>query len=346
MKDLPRPVRVVLPLESGTFRDLPSHLRAAGLEPVGIQTPTDRATVASLLRDADAVIVTPRISIDRDMLAASPRLRAVVSAVIGVDTIDVDACTEAGIVVANGAVPENYLGMAEATVMLILVLLKDLKAKERSLRTGNWRLVRNNAFMLKGKTVGLIGAGRIARGVATRLQGWDVRIIGYDPYVPAETMASAGIEPVSLEDLLRQSDVVSVHVVLTPETRGIISAREIALMKPTAYLINTSRGEAVNEADLARALKEGRIAGAAIDVFAQEPVNMDNPLFEVDPERLILTGHCVGHSVEQGPALVAAAVENVARAIRGEDPLYIVNPAVLPRWRERLARLDGEIATS
>ncbi len=178
----------------------------------------------------------------------------------------------------------------------------------------------------------MIGYGRIGRAVAERLRGWEVPVRFHDPYVEGST---------PLDELLATSDVVSLHVVLTERTRNLIGARELALMKPSAVLINTARGGVVDEAALAEAIASGRLAGAAIDVFETEPLNPGNPLLACDPERVILTPHCIGHNQETGPTGVAMAVEAVRQAMRGDPPANLVNPEVLPRWRTRLATLSG-----
>jgi D-3-phosphoglycerate dehydrogenase len=143
----------------------------------------------------------------------------------------------------------------------------------------------------------------------------------------------------SLDDLLRTSDVVSLHVVLTKETRNMIGARELALMKSSAILVNTSRGGAIVEEALADALNTGRLAGAALDVFQQEPINMDNPLLSCDPDRLIMTPHCIGHNLETGPTGVQMAFDNIDRALRGELPESVINPEIIPAWQRRMAML-------
>jgi phosphoglycerate dehydrogenase-like enzyme len=157
-----------------------------------------------------------------------------------------------------------------------------------------------------------------------------VTVQATDPYVPGT---------VGLDELLRTSDVVSLHVVLTRETRNMIGARELALMKSSAILVNTSRGGAIVEEALAEALDAGRLAGAALDVFQQEPIDMRNPLLRCDPERVILTPHSIGHNLESGPTGVQMAFDNIDRALRGELPESVINQEVIPAWRRRLAML-------
>ena len=193
--------------------------------------------------ETDVIVVSPRDPCTREMMEAAPRLRAVVSAVIGVDTIDMAAATELGLIVGHGAMPENYLGVAESTVMLIAALLLDLHDKERLLRTNAPRPAQLKARMVRGKAIGLIGMGRSARGVVERLAGWDVNLLAHDPYVPPEQVP-AGVTMVDLPTLLRRSDVVSVHVTLTAETRHLLGEPELRQMRPDAYLVNTARGAA------------------------------------------------------------------------------------------------------
>jgi phosphoglycerate dehydrogenase-like enzyme len=289
-----------------------------------------------LFGETDVIVASPRDVCPREVLVAAPRLRAVVSAVIGVEMIDLEAANELGLIVGHGAMPENYLGVAESTVMLIAALLLDLRGKETLLRTNAPRPAQLQARMVRGKTIGLIGMGRTARGVVERLAGWDVTIQAADPYVRQE-QAPSGVTMVDLPTLLRTSDVVSVHVTLTSETRHMLGEAELRCMRPDAYLINTARGAAIDEQALYRVLHSGHLAGAAIDVFEQEPLPPESPLRELP--NVILTPHMVGHSQELMAAIPPTAAENVLRVLRGEPPLYVRNPEVLPSWRQRLASL-------
>ena len=288
--------------------------------------------------DADAFIMAGRDLVPRSVLAAATNLKLGASMVIGTEHIDVAAATDLGIAIAHGAVPENFLGVAEAVVMLSAGLLKRLPAKWTEAREGRWR-VDDPGVMVKDHTIGLIGLGNIGRAVARRFQGWEVNLLAADPYVDPAVADELGVRLVDLDTLLGEADVVSVMVTLTDETRKLIGARELALMKETAYLINTARGPCVDEADLIAALDSGQIAGAAIDTWEQEPAVADNPL-RAHP-RVIATGHNIGHSREVYSALPPAAVENIARGLRGVPPRYLRNPEVLPAWQERLRRLDG-----
>jgi D-3-phosphoglycerate dehydrogenase / 2-oxoglutarate reductase len=286
--------------------------------------------------DADAFIMGGRDRVPREVLEAAPNLRVGASWVIGTEHIDVEAATDLGIVIGFGATPENYLGVSEAVVMLTAALLRRLPAKWEALRTGGYR-VDDPGQMVQNHVIGLVGLGNVGRGAARRLQGWDARLIAYDPYVAPEAAAELGVELVDFETLLRTADVVSIMVTLTHETRYLIGERELGLMKPGAHLVNTARGACVDEEALLRALDEQHLAGAAIDVWEVEPAREDHPL-RTHP-KVIATGHNIAHSREAYASLVPAAVENISRGLRGEPPLYVRNPEVLPRWRERLARL-------
>jgi phosphoglycerate dehydrogenase-like enzyme len=242
---------------------------------------------------------------------------------IGTEFIDVAACTARGIVVGFGAVPDNYLGVAEAIVMLATALMKELPAKHTAMRDGGWG-VADAGRMVAGSTIGMIGFGNVGRALARRLAGWDCRVICYDPYVKQPDADAYGVALVDLDTVLRSADVVSVQATLTADTRHMIGARELGLMRRDAYLVNTARGPLVDEAALRRALDEGWLAGAAVDVWEEEPAPADNPLRR--HPRVIATGHNVGHPQRLYDAMVAAAAENVLRALRGRAAALRAKP--------------------
>src|SRR5262249_47902511 len=254
----------------------------------------ERKELIQLIGDCPIVYPSGRDVIGGEILDSCPELQAVVKSSIGIETVDVEAATDLGILCCNSPTPENYLGVAEATIGLMVALFKRLKFNEAYMRQSGWKEAQNRGTLMLGKTVGIIGIGRIGQNVAERLGAWGMRLLGYDPYVKQETVTALGVKLVSLEELLRESDLVTLHVVLTRETRGMIGLGEIKLMKPTAFIVNTSRGPAIKEADLVGALNNKIIAGAALDVFEEEPMPSDNPLRQVDPSRLILTPHNIG----------------------------------------------------
>jgi D-3-phosphoglycerate dehydrogenase / 2-oxoglutarate reductase len=324
---------------SGSPEEL-DPLRAAGHEVV-IGRPLDvpnrrawtEAELAEACRDAEVVLASHLETFSPKVLEAATRLRLVIVPFIGTDKIDLPAASRLGILVANSPTPENFVAVAEATIGVILMLLKRIKHNEAKLRRGEWAKREDRGDFLFGKTVGLIGLGRIGTHVSRRLTGWDVRLLAADPYVPAERAAKLGVTLVDLPTLLAESDIVSVHCTLTEETRHLIGEKELRRMKPTALLINTARGEVVDEEAVARALAEGWIAGAAVDAFVKEPMPADHPYRTVDPERLILTPHNIAHSEAGRRANLRLALEQILAVGRGERPAHAVNSDSVSRWR-------------
>ncbi len=338
---------VVVSSRLGCLQEVVAGLEGAGCEvvltpepPPGKQLVFTPSQIAAYFRHADGFIGSLGERYSREVLEAGERLKIGCSYVIGTENIDVEAATELGIAVAYGAAPETFIGVAEAVVLLTAALLKGLPAKQEAVRSGGWKPPHPGRMVWK-RTIGLVGLGNIGRQVAIRLQGWDCKVIAADPYVSSEAAAELGVQMVDLNTLLRVSDVVSLHVVLTPETHHLIGERELSLMRPDAYLVNTSRGAAVDEAALCRALDSGRLAGVGIDAWEREPAAADHSLR--NHPRAIATGHNIGHSEECYAALAVAAVENTLRGLRGEEPLYLRNPRVLPAWRERLDRLTAPV---
>ena len=315
-------------------------LRAAGHEVV-IGRPLDmpsrrawtEAELAEACRDADVVLASHLETFSPAVLEAAARLRLVIVPFIGTDKIDIPAASRLGILVANSPTPENFVAVAEATIGVILMLLKRIKHNEAKLRRGEWAKRDDRGDFLFGKTVGLIGLGRIGTHVSRRLAGWDVRLLASDPYVPAERAAKLGVTLVDLGTLLAESDIVLLHCTLSEETRHIVGEKELRRMKPTALLINTARGEVVDEEAVARALAEGWIAGAAVDAFVKEPMPAEHPYRTVDPERLILTPHNIAHSEAGRRANLRLAMDQILAVGRGEPPAHAVNADVIPRWR-------------
>jgi phosphoglycerate dehydrogenase-like enzyme len=336
--------KVVVGRQLSRLEEIVAGLQAAGCTPVlgpeyaiGATHVFSRAEIEAYFADADAFIAGIRERYPRELLQAAPRLTAGCSTIIGTEHIDVEAATELGIVIGFGATPENYLGVAEAVVMLAAAMIKRLPQKWAAVREGGYRVAQAGQ-MVRHRTIGMIGLGNVGRAVARRLAGWECRLIATDPYVSKDVAAELGVELVDLETLLHESDVVSIQVILNSETRHLIGAKELALMKPGAYLINTSRGGVIDEDALIAAL-EDHLGGAALDVWREEPCPPGHPL-RTHP-RVIATAHNVAHSEELYARLPGAAVENVTRALRGEEPLHVRNPEVLPRWRERITRLGG-----
>ena len=291
--------------------------------------------ICARVADVD-LIVTHSAPITRRVIEAAPRLRAVGAARGGPVNISVQACTERGIPVFY-APGRNSGAVAEFTMGMILAATRNIVRSHVSLmRDRQWRgdlyVLSEVGTELSEATVGVVGFGAIGSKVARLCQCFGARVLVYDPYVPAERIREAGHEPVSLEDLLRRSDLVTLHVRLTPESRRMIGAREIGWMKPTAYLINTARGGLVDHGALYQALKERRIAGAALDVFEAEPPPDDSPLFSL--ENVVATSHLAGASRQAAAIGARVMAEELRRYLTGEaKPRFCMNPEVLDRYR-------------
>jgi phosphoglycerate dehydrogenase-like enzyme len=292
--------------------------------------------------------------VSRRIMEASQRLRIVAKYTVGVDDIDVEAATELGIMVCHAPTEANCFGVAEQTMAFILAILKKVRERDANVRAGKWRapedatifLGRRTSDNYPGITIGLVGLGRIGTRVAQLLAPWRVRVIACDPYIPPADFLLAGVTAVDYQTLLRESDVVSFHVVLTRETRNMLSDREIALMKPNAVVINTARGKVIDEDALARALAEGRLRAAAIDAFAEEPPAQDSPLRALGT-KVLMSPHAASYNegAELGPG-IAWATRSVLTALSGEVPDNVYNREVIPRWRERFGGVSVTAAGS
>lgn len=281
--------------------------------------------------------------ITRDILTASPNLRVVAKYSVGVDDVDLAAATELGIMVCHAPTEDNCFAVAENTIALMLALLKKTARRDADVRAGGWRLPEHAGTFLgarrsdgyPGITIGLVGLGRIGTRVAQLLAPWRVRLIAYDPYVPPMAFLLAGVESVDYETLLREADVVSYHVTLTAETHHMLNVATLAMIKPTAIVLNTARGKVVDETALAQALQRHELAGAAIDAFEEEPLSMASPLRAVD-DRLLLSPHATAFSgageLKQGAEWAA---RSVATALSGKVPDNVYNRDAISRWRAR-----------
>ncbi len=280
--------------------------------------------------------------ITRRIMEASPELRIIAKYTIGVDDIDVAAATERGIMVTHAPTESNWGGVAEGTMAMMLGMLKKSRQRDAAMKRGEWRDPALQGTYLgrrqdgyEGITIGIIGLGRIGSRLADLLQPWRVRLIAYDPYAEPARFVHHNVEKVELETLLRESDVVTLHVTLTDETRQWFGAEHFARMKPSAIFINTARGLCVRQDDLFDALDKDQIAGAAIDVFEDEPVPPQSAILGLG-DKVMLSAHMVSSNIGSGlgPG-VEWATRSVLAALRGEVPDNVFNKEVLPRWRER-----------
>ena len=322
---------------------LSAKLEQAGIEVIRGEAPKPGVKLKyapDALARAEVAMFSSRSICTREMMTNAPKLRGIVNPTIGLETVDTDAASELGIIVGHGATPENFNSMAEVTVMLILMMMYQPKQAEAVMQgrreRPNPRPEEAWARMMMKRTIGLVGLGRIARGVVERLAGWQLRILAHDPFVKPENVP-AGVTMTDLDTVMKESDVVSVLVAVTPDNVGMIGAREFALMKPDAYLVNTSRGAAINERAMYEVLRDKRIAGAALDTFEVEPLPADSPLRTLD--NVILTPHVVGHTKDVYASFIPAAFESITRILKGELPVHCKNPEIAPKWRARLPSL-------
>jgi D-3-phosphoglycerate dehydrogenase len=306
------------------FRHEQAELDAIGatLRPLNVTT---EAEVAAACRDADALLVT-YAKIGKIALAGMPKLKIVVRTGVGYDSLDVPAATERKVMVAN--VPDYCISdLAEHTMALLLTWWRRIAELDQQVRTEGWGRPLKPVYRLEGKTLGILGMGRMGQAVAARARGFGLKLVGYDPYTPPAAFAAVGVEPVGLESLLRASDIVTIHSLLSAETRGIICQKTLRQMKRTAVIVNTARGGLIVTDDLVRALKEGWIAGAALDVTDPEPLPMDHPIRNLP--RVLVTPHAAWYSEEAEPELRRRAARTIVEALRGERPASLLNPEVL-----------------
>jgi D-3-phosphoglycerate dehydrogenase / 2-oxoglutarate reductase len=288
-------------------------------------------------RDADALIGGGR-PITKRIIDSLEKCRVIALGSVGVDSVDVAAATARGIPVTN--VPDTFIEeVADHTMMLILATLRRAVTMDRFVREGRWRDGRpllSQYPRLMGRTLGLVGFGHVARAVAARAKPFGVRMLAYDPYIEELTMTQYSVEPAGLTELLQWSDIVSMHAPATANARHLLTEDHFRLMKPQALFINTGRGSTVDEAALIKALQEGWIAAAGLDVFEQEPPDRANPLLRMD--NVILTPHVASASARMDPVRWRRVGHEVALVLRGRWPMSCVNPSVLDgtglvRWQ-------------
>ncbi|HKW43098.1 MAG TPA: hydroxyacid dehydrogenase [Thermoplasmata archaeon] len=269
-----------------------------------------------------ALIVRSRTKVTKEVLDRAKNLRVVGRAGVGVDNIDVAAATARKIAVVN-APTASTISVAELAIGHMISLFRHLPEANRSVKDGRWDKKKFEGRELHGKTLGLLGSGRIGAEVAKRAQAFGMDVIAYDPYLAPQLANSIGVRLVDRQTLFRQTDVLSIHAALTAETRGLVGPGELALMKSTAVLVNCARGEIVQEAALAEALHRGTISGAAIDVFAREPPS-GSPL--LGAPNVVFSPH-LGASTQEAQARAGAVIaDQVNKALDGERPEFLVNP--------------------
>jgi len=301
---------------------------------VDVATDLSREAFLAALPEYDALVVRSQVQVDAEAIAAGSRLIVIGRAGVGVDNVDLEAATRAGITVVN-APTGNTIAAAEHTVALMFALARRVAAADASMRHGEWKRSAFTGVELRGKTIGIVGLGKIGMAVADRARGLEMEVIGHDPFVSAETAAHHGVALVEFAEILARADVVTLHVPVTRTTRQLIGPAELAQMKPTAFLLNVARGAIVDEAALAAALEAGTIAGAGIDVYATEPPK-DSPLLAAP--RTVLTPHLGASTAEAQVRVAVEAAQQVVEVLEGRPARYAVNaPLLTPETAEAIA---------
>lgn len=312
---------------------------------------SNREELLSAIVDVDAILVRSATQVDAEALAAAKSLKVVARAGVGLDNVDVEAATQAGVMVVN-APTSNIVSAAELAVALLLASARNVSPAHQALRNGEWKRSKYSGVELADKTVGVVGLGRIGLLVAQRLSAFGVELVAYDPFVQPSRAAQLGVRMVELDELLRTSDFITVHLPKNKETIGLIGADALSKVKPTVHIVNAARGGIVDEDALFQALSEGRVAGAGLDVYSKEPCT-DSPLFGLD--NVVATPH-LGASTDEAQEKAGIAVaKSVRLALAGElvpDAVNVqggtIDEVVRPliETTERLGRIASSLATA
>jgi D-3-phosphoglycerate dehydrogenase len=295
-------------------------LRSAGAEVTVVES-ADRPRLKELIADADALVVRSATKVTRELLAAAPKLKVVGRAGIGVDNVDVPAATELGVLVVN-APTANVMSAVEHTFALLLALARHIPAADASMKRGEWDRKTFKGVELQGKTLGLVGFGKIGQRVGARARAFEMEVIFVDPAIDAARGRQLGAEKVTVDELVERADVVSFHCPLNPGTRGILGAERIARLRKGALVVNCGRGGVVDETALLAALESGHLAGAALDVYEQEPPN--RPELARHP-RVVATPH-IGAQTDEAQERIAVETANmVIAALAGDERIAAVN---------------------
>jgi D-3-phosphoglycerate dehydrogenase len=292
------------------------------------------AELCEILAGYDALVVRSQVKVDAAVIAVGTRLQVIGRAGVGVDNVDLEAATRAGITVVN-APTGNTIAAAEHTLALLYGVARKIAAADASVRRGEWKRTQFTGLELRGRTLGIVGLGKIGQAIAARARAMEMAVLASDPYVTAEQAAHHGVDLVALDELLARADVVSIHVPLSRATRGMIGAKQLARMKPGAILLNVARGGVVDETAVAAALTAGTLAGAGIDVFEHEPP-ADSPLLHAP--NTLLTPHLGASTAEAQVAVAEEIADQVLDVLAGRSARYAVNaPLLTPETAEALA---------
>jgi D-3-phosphoglycerate dehydrogenase len=300
---------------------------------------TDRPALLSALADASAILIRSATKVDQEAITAAPHLKVIARAGVGLDNVDIKSATTAGVMVVN-APTSNIISAAELTVGHIISLSRFIPAAHASLAAGTWKRSKYTGVELYEKTVGIIGLGRIGALITARLQAFGMNVVAFDPYVTSARAQQLGVTLLTLDELLAQSDFITIHMPKTAETTGMISTEQFALMKPTAFIVNVARGGLIDEDALYAALKSQRIAGAGLDVFVNEPP-LESPLLSL--ENIVLTPH-LGASTDEAQEKAGVSVARSVRlALGGElvpDAVNVAGGVIDPSVRPGIALME------
>ncbi|MCK5181843.1 MAG: phosphoglycerate dehydrogenase, partial [Dehalococcoidia bacterium] len=298
----------------------------------------------AIISDYDALIVRSQTKVRAKVIDSGKKLKVIGRAGVGTDNIDVDAATKNGIVVVN-APTSNTVAAAEHTIALMLALARNVPQANSRLKSGKWQREEMVGTELRDKTLGIIGLGNVGSGVANRAQAFEMRVVAHDPFVSKDYARNLEVDLVSMDELLKGADFITLHVPLTAATKNLIGNKELAKLKPTARIINCARGGLIDEEAIVKAIKSGKIAGAAFDVFDKEPVT-DSPLFKED--KIIVTPHLGASTIEAQTSIAKDIAEEVLAVLQGRFSKYAVNaphiaPGVAPFMR--VAATIGNLAS-
>ena len=292
---------------------------------VVVNTSITKEELLNVIKDFDAIIIRSRTKLTAEVIDAADKLKIIARAGVGVDNVDVPAATERGIMVVNA--PESTsVTVAEHTIGIILSLARKIAIADKSVKEAKWEKKKFMGLELNGKTLGVIGMGRIGSQVVTRLKAFGMDTIVYDPYITEEVASKLGVTVVDLETLLKNADVMTIHVPLTPETKHLIAKPQFELMKENAFIVNCARGGIIKEEDLYEALKAGQLRGAGLDVYETEPPE-NSPLFELD--NVVLTPHIAASTAEAQRDAAIIVANEVKKVLKGESPKNVLNMPVL-----------------
>jgi D-3-phosphoglycerate dehydrogenase len=293
---------------------------------VEVRTGLSADELRKIVDGYEALVVRSETKVTREIIEASSTLQVIGRAGIGVDNIDLQAASEKGVVVVN-APTGNVISAAEHAIALMLSLSRHIPEANASLRAGKWERGRFQGIEVRGKTLGVIGLGQVGSEVARRARGLEMRVLAHDPFVPEERARVMGAELVALEDLIRESDFITVHTTLSESTKSLLGEDELRAMKPSARVINTARGGIIDETALKKALDDGWIAGAAVDVFEKEPLT-EHPLFESD--KIVVTPHLGASTAEAQERVAVDVAEQIMAVLSGQPARYAVNAPLIP----------------